>query len=315
MQHALIVAFFGRLRDRFCEYGPALAIEQKLQRAAEVEGVQGAELIYPDECGDAAKVSDALAASSLAPAAINVNLKGLPMFHKGALSSSDAAVRRQALDLILAAKDFTLRVGGERLTCAPLADGSDYFLQQDYAGAWKRAVELLRAAIDEGPSLALHLEHKPSDPRSRGMLRTSDSVLRLIADIGRPRAGITFNAGHASIDGSSPAASLSQALAMGAPVYVHFGDAAGSWDWDLLAGSYHFWGFHEFLATLEAAGYDGWMTDDSFPVRCDPRELFAANIRRIALLRAALRGEARFREEIRLGAGPKGEDTCCPPEK
>lgn len=291
MKHALIVAFFGKLRDRFCEYGSPLPIDEKLRRAARVPGVEGAEIIFPDECLEPERVRDALAETGLTAAAINVNLKGLPEFQRGALCSPDAAVRRKALDLILGAKAFAARLGAERVTCAPLADGVDYPLQHDYAAAWKRAVELLRAALDEGPVVPLHLEHKPSDPRTRGLLASSDLVLRMIAQIGRATAGITLNAGHASIDGVSPAECLSQALESGAPLYIHFGDASGGWDWDLVAGSHHFWAFCEFLAVLQTSGYDGWLTDDTFPVRQDPHDVFAANVRRTRLIAARVAGQ------------------------
>ena len=50
MKHALIVAFFGSFRDRFCEYQRPLSIREKLERAARVTGVEGVEIIYPDEC-------------------------------------------------------------------------------------------------------------------------------------------------------------------------------------------------------------------------------------------------------------------------
>jgi xylose isomerase len=281
MKHALIVAFFGRLRDRFCEYGSPLPIDEKLRRAAKVPGVEGAEIIYPDECSAPELICDALAETGLEVAAVNVNLKGMTEFHKGALCSPDAALRGKALDLIVGAKMMAVRLGAGRVTCAPLADGVDYPLNHDYASAWKRAVQLLRTALGEGPALPVHLEHKPSDPRVRGLLASSDLVLRLIADIGHPCAGITFNAGHASIDGVSPAACLAHALDSGAPLYIHFGDAGGGWDWDLLAGSYHFWELCEFMAVLMDSGYDGWLTDDTFPVRQDPHSVFAANVRRL----------------------------------
>jgi xylose isomerase len=284
MKHALIVAFFGRLRDRFCEYGSPLPIDEKLRRAASIRGVQGAEIIYPDECAEPACVVEALAETGLVAAAINVNLKGLPLFQKGALSSPDAEVRRKALDLILQAKAFAHSVGAERVTCAPLADGADYFLHGDCASAWRRAVQLVRTALDEGPQLPLHLEHKPADPRVRGLLHSSDTVLRLIGDVARSNAGITLNAGHASVDGASPAECLSHVLRLGIPLYVHFCDAAGVWDWDLVAGSHHFWQLCEFVAALERSSYDGWLTDDTFPVRGNAQELFGANIRRIALI-------------------------------
>jgi xylose isomerase len=278
VKQALIVAFLGTVRDRFTQMGEPLSIREKLQRAALIPGVEGAEIIFPEECQEPTEVLDALAETGLAPAAINVNLKGRPEFQHGALSVSSPTIRRMAIDQILRAKEFALRAGAERVTCAPLADGVDYPLQQDYSGAWRRAVETLRTAIDEGPDVPLYLEHKPSDPRVQGLLSSSDVVLQLLHDIDRKGAGITFNVGHASLDGLSPAASLAQVLESGVPLYVHLCDAAGGWDWDLLPGSYHPWHLLEFLQVLFASGYDGWLTSDSFPLRQEARALSAAHI-------------------------------------
>jgi xylose isomerase len=262
--------------------GEPISIREKLRRAAQIPGVEGAEIIFPDECHEPSEVLDALSETGLVPAAINVNLKGRPEFQRGALSVADNEIRRAAVDQILKAKAFAQRAGAERVTCAPLADGVDYFLQQNHAGAWRRAVETLRTAIDEGSDVPLFLEHKPSDPRVRGLLSSSDIVLRLLLDIDRPGAGITFNVGHASLDGLSPAASLVQVLEWGVPLYVHLCDAAGSWDWDVLPGSYHPWHLLEFLQTLYASGYDGWLTSDSFPLRQDSRLFSTAHIQRTA---------------------------------
>jgi len=270
------------VRDRFVQLGEPLPIREKLRRAAAIPGVEGAEIIFPEECAEPSEVLEALAETGLAPAAINVNLKGRPEFQRGALSAHDAGTRRMALDMILQAKEFALRAGAERVTCAPLADGSDYPLQQDYATAWKHAVELLRTAITEGPQVPLHLEHKPSDPRVRGLLSSSDVVLRLLKDIGLPGAGITFNAGHNSLDGLSPAESLAQVFEAGVPLYIHLCDSAGGWDWDVLPGSYHPWHLLEFLHELTAGGYDGWLTSDSFPIRQQALDFCAAHVDRTA---------------------------------
>lgn len=276
------MAFLGVVRDRFTQMGEPISICEKLRRAAQIPGVEGAEIIFPEECHDTSEVIEALAETGLEPAAINVNLKGRPEFQRGALSVDDHKIRRMAIDQILKAKELALQVGAERVTCAPLADGVDYPLQQNYPEAWVRTVETLRTAIDEGPNVPLYLEHKPSEPRVRGILSSSDIVLRLLYDIGRHGAGITFNVGHASLDGLSPAASLAQVRESGVPLYVHLCDAAGSWDWDVLPGSYHPWHLLEFLHELHSSGYDGWLTSDSFPLRQDGLTFSAAHIRSTA---------------------------------
>jgi xylose isomerase len=283
------------IRDRFTQLGEPISIREKLRNAAQIPGVEGAEIIFPDECGEPSEVIEALVETGLVPAAINVNLKGHPEFQRGALSVCDREIRRMAIEQVIRAKEFALQVGSERVTCAPLADGVDYTLQHNHAEAWKRTVETLRTAIEEGPDVPLHLEHKPSDPRVRGLLSSSDIVLRLLRDIDRHGAGITFNVGHVSLDGLSPAASLAQVLESGVPLYVHLCDAAGSWDWDVLPGTYHPWHLLEFLQGLSASGYDGWLTSDSFPLRQESRIYSAAHIQMTAKALQTAEAAPKFR--------------------
>jgi xylose isomerase len=279
MRHAVLTPFFGRLRDRFCEYQGPLSIDEKLERAAAIPGVEGVEIVFPDECGDAAALRVALARLRLEPAAINVNLKGHPDFVRGALSSPDAGVRRRALELICQAKELALAVGAQRVTCAPLADGYDYPFQTDYRKAWTRTVDVLAAACDFLPGVSLHLEHKPSDPRVHGLLDTAARVVCLCRDIQSVAAGITFNVGHAFCGGGNPADAFALVLWSRLPYYIHFCDGTEVWDWDLVVGSRHYWQWAEFLFYLKEDGYDGWIAADTFPVRQNASEMFAANIR------------------------------------
>ncbi len=277
MRHAVLTPFFGKLRDHFCEYGAPLSVEEKLERAAKVPGVEGVEVVFPDECGE--PLGEMLEALHLAPAAINVNLKGRPEFQNGALSSPDSGVRTQALALLKQGKQLAQQLGADKVTCAPLADGYDYPFHTDYRKAWTRMVDVLGDAAEFCPEVALHLEHKPAEPRVRGLLDSAAKVLCLCHDIGHSRVGITFNAGHAFYGGGTPAEAFAQVLFTGVPYYIHSCDGTENWDWDLLAGSRHLWQWAEFLYYLKEDGYQGWITADVFPVRQDAAELFAANVR------------------------------------
>jgi xylose isomerase len=278
MRHAVLTPFFGLLRDRFCDYQHPLSIAEKLQRASEVPGVQGVEVIFPDEVREAADVADDLTRLGLEVAAVNVNLKGDRAFQHGALSSPDAGVRRRAVDLLREAKRVARDLGASRITCAPLADGYDSVFQVDYRQVWRRLVESIAAAAADQPDVVLHLEHKPAEPRTTGLLDTPVKVVRLYRDIGLGSVGITFNVGHAIAGGRLPAAALADVLHARLPYYIHFCDATASWDWDLRAGSHHLWAWAEFLFYLKQDGYDGWLTADTFPVRQDARAMFAANL-------------------------------------
>lgn len=278
MRHAVLTPFFGRLRDRFCEYHEPLPVAEKLRRARSIPGVEGVEIIFPDEVRTAEDVRDDLARLGLDVAAVNVNLKGDPIFQRGALTSPDAGVRGRAVDLLCQGKQLARDLHIERITCAPLADGYDYPLQIDYRQAWSRMVDTVARAGAYLPEIVLHLEHKPAEPRTRGLLDVPAKVLRLCRDTGLSSVGITFNVGHAQAGGGCPAASFAEVLTADVPYYVHFCDATSGWDWDLKAGSHHLWQWAEFLFYLTADGYQGWITADTFPVRQDAVALHASNL-------------------------------------
>ncbi len=236
-------------------------------------------MIFPDEVREAAQIAGDLDRLGLEVAAVNVNLKGDRAFQHGALSSPDAGVRRRAIDLMREAKCVARDLGTSRITCAPLADGYDVVFQADYRRVWAPPgrVDCASAASDQ-PDIVLHLEHKPAEPRTSGLLDTPAKVVRLCRDVGLGSVGITFNVGHAIVGGRLPAAAFADVLHARLPYYIHFCDATASWDWDLRAGSHHLWAWAEFLFHLKQDGYDGWLTADTFPVRQEAREMFAANL-------------------------------------
>jgi xylose isomerase len=278
MRHAVLTPFFGKLRDRFCEYHEPVPMADKLRLAASISGVEGVEIVFPDECADAASIAPLLKETGLSVAAVNVNLKGESMFRHGALSSPDSAVRKRAVELLRTGKTVAAALGAEQVTCAPLADGYDYPLQIDYRQAWTRMADCVAEAATFLPEITLHIEHKPAEPRTRGLLDSASKVILLCRDAGTRNLGITFNAGHAMYDGGFAAAAFSEVLTSGLPYYIHFCDATTAWDWDLLAGSHQVWQWAEFLFYLREDGYKGWITADTFPVRQEASAMFAANI-------------------------------------
>ena len=123
MKQAVICPFFGKLRDRFCEYGEDLGVVEKLEHIARIPGVQGVEMVYPHELQDLDEAGAALRRLGLAVSAVNVNVKSDPEFIKGSLTSPDPLVRKKALGYLRNAKDAAKALGAELITCCPLSDG------------------------------------------------------------------------------------------------------------------------------------------------------------------------------------------------
>lgn len=283
MKQAIICPFFGTLRDRFCEYGADLTVTERLERIAAVPGVEGVEIVYPHELRDLSQVKETLARLKLGVAAVNVNIKSAPEFVRGALGSSDPAVRRRAVDYLKRGKEAAVALGAERVTCCPLSDGSDYPFQSHYGAQWERMVDVVGEAAQHLPQIALCLEYKPFETRVHGLL-TSAAKTILLCQAAGGNLGVTIDIGHSTFGGEAPADSLMLVVASGLPFYVHTNDNNGKWDWDLLAGASNVWEFLEFLFYLKELGYNGWITADVAPYRQDAAEIFALNARFTAQL-------------------------------
>ena len=279
MKHAIITAFLGKLRDRFCEYQEPRTLVEKLELMARIPGVSGAEIVYPAEVEPVPVMKEALGRLGLSISAINVNIKGDPIFVDGALSSPDPKVRAKAVEFIKGGKDLAAAMGADKVTCAPLNDGYDYCFQTDYRRAWQRMVDAVRVAAAYRPEVPLYLEYKPSEPRVHGFLDSTAKTLVFFDAVGTESLGMTLDIGHALYGGESPAEALAQVAMSGHPYYVHINDNNGKWDWDLMAGTCNLWHYIEFLYHLKELNYDGWITSDTSPVRQDPFETFAFNVR------------------------------------
>lgn len=77
------------------------------------------------------------------------------------------------MSFIQRAKDCAQKLGPERVTCCPLADGHDYAFQSHYGVAWDRMIECIREAASYLPEVALVLEYKPSETRVYNTLKHS----------------------------------------------------------------------------------------------------------------------------------------------
>lgn len=278
MKHAIITAFLGLLRDRFCEYQEPRTLEQKLDIMRRIPGVTGAEVVFPYEVPEPPVLLDLLGRANLAVSAVNVNIKGEREFAAGALTSPDPAIRARAVDFIKRAKDYAHAIGADKVTCCPLSDGYDYVFHIHYQRAWERMLDGVREAASHRPEIPLFMEYKPSETRVHCLLDSAAKTL-LFCDAVGGNVGITLDIGHSIYGGESPAEALAHVAMSGYPYYVHINDNNGKWDWDLMVGTCNFWGYVEFLFYLKELAYDGWITSDTSPVRQDVVETFAFNVR------------------------------------
>jgi len=279
VKSAVITSFLSKTKDRFHEYNEVKTLEQRLEMVSDMEGIDGVELVFPYEVDDAQVLKSLIARYHLHIAAINVNVKAEPEFRDGGLSSTSSQVRSKAVDFIRRAKDFAKKVGADKVTCCPLADGYEFNFQKNYAQAWTYLVDCLSQAGSYLTDIPLYVEYKPSETRGRCFVSTAAKALCLLNDIAIDQMGITVDFGHSLYANENPAEAVTMIAESRFPFYIHINDNDARWDWDYMVGTKHFLDYVEFLYYLQEYKYDDYLTSDTSPTRWDIKETFEMNAR------------------------------------
>ena len=279
-KHSVITSFLGQTKDRFHEYNENKTLEEKFQMIADLDGITGAEVVFPYEADDAEELKDLKSRYGVDLSAVNVNVKAEPEFRNGGLTSPVQSIREKAVQFIKDAKDFARKVGADKVTCCPLADGYEFNFQTDYTRAWEYLVQTFREAGRYAPEIPLFIEYKPKETRGKCFLDSAAKTLCLIKDIGMPtNLGITLDIGHSIYGNENPAEALSLIVHNNIPYYVHANDNDATWDWDYMVGSKNFLLFAEFVYYLQRYNYTDFITADASPTRWDIKAFFEANAR------------------------------------
>ena len=279
VKFALITGFVSKTKDRFHEYNEEKSLAERLEMVSQMEGMSGVEVVFPYEVNDAASLKSLLIKYNLGIAAVNVNVKAEPEFRNGGLTSTDPAVRRNAVQFIRDAKDFAQAVGADKVTCCPLGDGYEFAFQCDYAQMWKFLIETFGEAGAYKPEIPLFIEYKPSETRGHCFVDTAAKALCLLNDIGIKEMGITMDYGHSKYGQENPAEAVALLAKSRFPYYIHINDNNGRWDWDLMVASHNFLEYVEFIYYVQEYGYSDFLTSDTSPTRWDIRGTFEANAR------------------------------------
>ena len=112
----------------------------------------------------------------------------------------------------------------------------------------------------------------------------------LVNEVGADNLGVTLDYGHALFAKENAAESLCLINRAKKLYNVHFNDAYGTDDDDLIAGSVNIWSTLEFFWYLKQSEYDGYITLDMFPYREDPFEACGLAVRMIKTLEDIVEG-------------------------
>ncbi len=282
---------YGALGDRFVPtgYQEPCSFTALLDRIAAVEGLSGVELVYPGDvtAENHGAVVDELRKRGLAAAHLCVDLYAHKKWRFGSITAGDEQVRREAMELILAAAETARRIGCGSLNLWFGQDGHDYLFQRDYAQSWSLLTGGLRQLAAEIPDLKLCLEYKLKEPRTHSQVPNTHAALLAVEEAGAPNLGVTLDAGHALAAGENMAEAASLLASRGRLFHLHLNDNYRYWDDDMAVGSVHTLEFLELLYWLNRLGYRGWFSLDVYPFRENPDKVSSYSIKMLEILHAA----------------------------
>ena len=221
--------------------------------------IDGYEFHYPQELSDdnLGDVRQALGEHDIYCMATGLHLD--PRFGKGALSSPDAGVRREALDISLAAADFAASVGAH-LICWPGIEGYNYPFQTPYARCWGWFIEgmaqLAERCNERG--IRLFLEHKNSEPAMKIFMRNIGMTLHVIHTLRREGIeGVQVNMDwqHLLMNGENLGEYVALLASEGLLGHQHANSGWGTFDDDNMVGATAFMETVELALELRRAGY------------------------------------------------------------
>jgi xylose isomerase len=238
-----------------------------IARAATVEGLNAADLNYPDHFAGAsvAELKSAMDGSGVALNGLAMRYYTEPGFKLGAFTHPDAAVRQAAVDITRRGIDTLAQMGGSLMTLWMGQDGFDYSFQADYARMWDTTLEALDAVCAHNRHIDIAIEYKPNEPRSYSLMPDIATTLLAIRECGAANLGVTLDFAHVLYADEMPAHSAYLAARHSRLLGVHLNDGYGKRDDGLMAASVHPVQTLELLVMLERIGYGGTIYFDTFP--------------------------------------------------
>ncbi len=276
---------------------PGGSVAEMLARAAEVGGLDAADLNYPDHLArhSPEDLQRILSDSGMALNGLAMRYYTEPAFRLGAFTHPDPAVRRRAIDLTRRGIDTCRAMGGRLMTLWLGQDGVDYPFQGGFGRMWDDTVAALAEVAAHDPDVAIAVEYKPNEPRAFALLPDVATTLMAVGAAGAPNLGVTLDFAHVLYAGEMPAHAAAMVARHSRLLGVHLNDGYGRRDDGLIAGSIHPVQTLELLVELDRIGYDGVLYFDTFPDHggMDPVAEARANIALVERLRSVAAGLAR----------------------
>jgi xylose isomerase len=245
-------------------YQPEHAAEstaEKVSRAVAGLGddMDGYEFHYPYELSEdnLDEVREALAGHDIYCMATALHLN--PRFGKGGLSSPDAGIRREALEITLRAADFAASVGAN-LICWPGIEGYNYPFQTPYAASWGWFLEGMARTAERCRDHGIHLflEHKNSEPAMKIFMRNIGMCLHVIHTLRRDgidNVQVNMDWQHLLMNDENLGEYAALLASEGLLGHQHANSGWGTFDDDNMVGATAFMETLELALELRRAGY------------------------------------------------------------
>lgn len=260
---------FAQSEEKFGGYNRAFSVREQIKAAASVPGLKGLELIAPTHVTveNAVEVKRWLEEAGLEPVSVNPYLWTEPRWQRGALTSPDPKIRREAIDTAKRAIDIGHILGTRKMCLWPGEDGWDYHFQADFQQLWDREAEAIREIAEYDPETQIGIEYKTNEPRTHMLVSNAAKAALVGYELGLPNVGGYLDFGHALMSRENPAESVILLARHRRLVGIHVNDNYGMGDNDIMVGSVHFWAMLEFLQAIQQVEYQGWISLDIVPQR------------------------------------------------
>lgn len=269
----VILGNVGSCSDRFCSsYGKPYTVAELFERVAQIPEIRGVELVsnwhITPETAD--EVAGHLERYNLKCISIIPDHFGTEKWSKGAFTSKDPAIRKDAVEDTKTMIDVAVKIGCSTVSLWPGQDGFDYCFQSDYVKERQWLTDGLKECCTYNSDIMICLEYKPKEPRQHSHVARAADTLLLVNSLGVENMGVTIDVGHALMAYENVAESISLCKSYGDRLkHMHFNDNYRYWDDDMIAGSVHTIEYMELLYWLKKTDYSGWMSMDQYPYRED----------------------------------------------
>ena len=273
-KYATILSNMGSCSDRFCAggYSGKISIEEMFERASKIDGLTGIELVstWHITSSTKEKVKKLLEETKLSLVSIIPDHFGEAKWGKGAFSSKDKAIRKEAVEVTKEYMDIAAYLGGDLISLWPGQDGYDYYFTADYIQERTWFEEGVAQCCDYRKDIKVAIEYKCKEPRVRSYPSNVATTLLMVNEIGAENCGVTIDYGHAAIAYENVAESVAILRKYGNKLFhMHMNDNYTLWDDDMIAGSVHTIPYIELLYWLRKTDYKGYISMDQYPYRED----------------------------------------------